>query len=184
MRSDSRSHTFNARLRRPAQPGSTHGWGFVLVPEDVSSTLSRRGRLAAELQIGTHMVTVLLEPDGKRGHWLRLDADVIEKTRLQFGTDMSATLVLPAEEPSPAVPPDFAAMLTQHPDAHATWQSTTTIAQLDWIHWVESAKQPRTRAKRIADAAALLSDGEKRVCCFDTSGVYSKALSAPIEEAD
>jgi hypothetical protein len=184
MRSDSVSHTFVARLRKPAQYGNAPGWGFVLVPIEVSSTFPRRGRLAAEVQIGTHAAPVLLEPDGKRCHWLRLDADVIAKTGLRFGADFSATLLLPAEEPSPAVPADFAAMLTEHPAAHATWQSTTPVAQLDWIHWVESAKQASTRAKRIADAVAMLAEGKKRVCCFDTSGVYSNALSAPAEAMD
>jgi len=56
------------------------------------------------------------------------------------------------------------------PPARATWEATTTIARIDWIHWIESAKQAKTRASRIADAADMLASGKKRVCCFDPSG--------------
>lgn len=54
------------------------------------------------------------------------------------------------------------------------------LARVDWIHWIVSAKQAKTRAKRISDACSKLAAGERRVCCFDVSGFYSKALKAPM----
>lgn len=63
--------------------------------------------------------------------------------------------------------------------ASAGWEGTTTIARLDWIHWITSAKQAKTRAKRINDAREMLASGKARVCCFDQSGFYSKSFSAP-----
>lgn len=36
-----------------------------------------------------------------------------------------------------------------------------------------------TRSKRIASDCDKLAAGEKRVCCFDVSGFYSKAPRAP-----
>jgi hypothetical protein len=50
---------------------------------------------------------------------------------------------------------------------------------VDWIHWIESAKQAKTRAKRVRTACEMLAAGKKRVCCFDPSGYYSKAFRAP-----
>lgn len=85
-------------------------------------------------------------------------------------------------EPEPETPEDLGKALQASPEALATWQATTTLARVDWIHWVVTAKQAKTRAKRINDALDKLASGEKRVCCFDPSGFYSKALSAP--EAD
>jgi len=84
-----------------------------------------------------------------------------------------------AQEPEPDVPPDLREALEAHPESRATWDATTTIARLDWIHWITSAKQAKTRKKRINDACDMLASGEKRVCCFDPSGYYSKAFSAP-----
>lgn len=59
------------------------------------------------------------------------------------------------------------------------WNDTTTLARVDWVHWIVSAKQAKTRAQRIESACEMLASGKKRVCCFDPSGYYSKALSAP-----
>ena len=69
--------------------------------------------------------------------------------------------------------------LDASPAALLTWKGTTALARVDWIHWVESAKQAATRKRRIANACEMLSEGHKRVCCFDPSGFYSKSLSAP-----
>jgi len=69
------------------------------------------------------------------------------------------------------------------PEARKVWNDTTPIARLDWIHWITSARQSKTRAKRISDACDMLAAGKRRVCCFDESGYYSKTFRAP-EAAD
>ncbi|HEX2939742.1 MAG TPA: YdeI/OmpD-associated family protein, partial [Rhodopila sp.] len=69
--------------------------------------------------------------------------------------------------------------LADAPAARAAWEATTTLARVDWIHWITSAKQPATRTKRVTDACQMLASGKRRVCCFDPSGYYSKAFAAP-----
>jgi uncharacterized protein YdeI (YjbR/CyaY-like superfamily) len=83
------------------------------------------------------------------------------------------------EEPAPAVPDDLRQALVACPEAQAVWEATKTVARLDWIHWVESAKQATTRQRRVENACDMLASGKKRVCCFDPSGFYSKAFKAP-----
>jgi hypothetical protein len=85
------------------------------------------------------------------------------------------------QEPEPELPLDIQKALMAAPEAWTVWSDTTTIARLDWIHWITSAKQAKTRVKRIADACDMLASGKHRVCCFDPSGYYSKAFSVPKE---
>src|SRR3546814_7326526 len=61
------------------------------------------------------------------------------------------------------------------------WSSDVCSSDLrvDWVHWIESAKQAATRSKRVASARDQLAKGKKRVCCFDSSGFYDKSLAAP-----
>lgn len=77
------------------------------------------------------------------------------------------------------MPDDLQQALAATPAAKAVWVDTTTIARLDWIHWIESAKQAKTRQRRVDNACDMLASGKRRVCCFDQSGYYSKSLSAP-----
>jgi hypothetical protein len=126
-----------------------------------------------------HGFQVLLEPDGQKSHWLRIDDDLLQTSRARIGDDAHFEISAVEQEPEPDVPADLAQALEASPKSRATWDATTTIARLDWIHWITSAKQAKTRVKRINDACDMLASGKKRVCCFDPSGYYSKAFCAP-----
>src|SRR5690606_22387249 len=54
------------------------------------------------------------------------------------------------------------------------------VARRDWIAWITSGKKAETRAKRIGVACDKLASGQRRACCFDRSGMYSKSMSAPV----
>lgn len=120
-----------------------------------------------------------LEPDGRLSHWLRLTQDMLDAAHAAIGDTVTFEIVPVEQEPEPELPADLREALDASPEAKAAWSETTTIARLDWIHWIVSAKQLKTRAKRIADACDMLASGKLRVCCFDPSGFYSKAFGAP-----
>jgi hypothetical protein len=138
-----------------------------------------RGRVRVDGRINGHAFRALLEPDGQKSHLLRIDGPIMKVSGAGFGDRAQFDMAPVAEEPEPQVPDDLLSALQAHPDALATWRATTTIARLDWIHWVTTAKQAKTRTKRINDACDMLASGKKRVCCFDPSGFYSKAFCAP-----
>ncbi|RJQ36430.1 hypothetical protein C4552_04035 [Candidatus Parcubacteria bacterium] len=64
------------------------------------------------------------------------------------------------------VPADFRKVLTASPKALAAWEDITPLARNEWICWVESAKQPETRSRRIARTRAELIEGMRRPCCW------------------
>ncbi len=172
---------FKETLRRPVLADNEESWAFIILPKALSGTLSRRGRITVEASVNDSSFIVTLEPDGYLSHWLRISAEVLKSAEVNFGDLVSIAITPLDQEPEPEVPADFKLALGKAPDAGAVWAQTTVIARLDWIHWIESAKQSKTRAKRIANACDMLSSGERRVCCFDQSGFYSKALRAPKE---
>ena len=132
-----------------------------------------------------HRFEALLEPDGKRSHWLRIAERELELAEASIGEEAHFEISALEQEPEPEIPSDLAKALEASPESRATWDTTTTIARIDWIHWISSSKQAKTRTKRIKVACEMLAAGKKRVCCFDPSGFYSKAFNAPqAEEAD
>jgi hypothetical protein len=120
-----------------------------------------------------------LEPDGQKGHWLRVNQKLREAARANAG-DMVTVEIAPAEkEPEPKVPADLRKALAASPRARALWSNITPMARRDWIHWITSAKKTETRMRRVDNACSMLAAGKRRVCCFDRSGFYSKSLGAP-----
>ncbi|HWK70261.1 MAG TPA: YdeI/OmpD-associated family protein [Burkholderiaceae bacterium] len=171
--------SFKTKLLRPANPGSDGSWAFLVLPKAASDALPRRGRTSVEGSINGHPFQATLDPDGQLSHWLKVDKELQEAAKAVIG-DMVQLEVSPADpEPEPQLPDDLRTALAAAPAAKAMWDDTTTIARLDWIHWIESAKQAKTRQRRIDNACDMLASGKKRVCCFDPSGYYSKSLSAP-----
>ena len=154
-------------------------WAFAVLPKSASEKLPRRGRTTVEVTLKGHAFRATLEPDGQLSHWMRLDESLLEAAGAMIGDVVSIEIRSVEAEPEPEIPPDLREALAKVPEAQVVWDDTTTIARLDWIHWIESAKQSKTRAKRIRDAREMLATGKRRACCFDPSGFYSKALRAP-----
>ena len=178
MQGDTKSR-FKAKLLRPAESGNDAPWAFVILPERASAKLPRRGRTTVEGSINGHGFRATLEPDGRLSHWLRVNEALLESAGVNIGDIVTFEIMAVAQEPEPEIPSDLQEALAAAPEARAVWDDTTTIARLDWIHWITSAKQSKTRAKRVIDACDMLASGKRRVCCFDPSGYYSKAFCAP-----
>jgi uncharacterized protein YdeI (YjbR/CyaY-like superfamily) len=70
------------------------------------------------------------------------------------------------EETKPRVPTDLHKALAATRKAKAQWSDLTPIARRDFISWIDSAKQPETRRRRIEKACSMLVAGKRRPCCY------------------
>src|SRR3982074_2410370 len=66
----------------------------------------------------------------------------------------------------PRVPTDLRKALAATPMAKAQWSDLTPIARRDFISWIESAKQPETRKRRVESIPSRLASGKRRPCCY------------------
>lgn len=170
---------FTAALCRPAEQQGEAGWAFVILPRSVSALFPRRGRTGMQGCLNGQAFEVVLEPDGQLSHWFKVPAALMQDAGVAPGDTVSFDVSPAPDEVEPPVPPELRTLLDASPAARKSWNATTTVARIDWIHWIDSAKQDKTRLKRVADAGDMLAAGKKRVCCFDPSGYYSKSLKPP-----
>jgi hypothetical protein len=170
---------FKEKLLRPAESAKADSWTFLILPKTASEKLPSRGMTAVEGTINGYSFQAVLEPDGQKSHWLKVDRKLREAAGADAGDIVTLEIAPAAEEPEPTVPADLRKALVAAPKARKLWSDITTVARRDWVHWITSAKQPETRARRIKNACSMLAAGKRRVCCFDRSGFYDKSLSAP-----
>jgi len=64
------------------------------------------------------------------------------------------------------VPADLRKILSANPKAKVQWKNLTPIGRRDFISWIDSAKQPETRKRRIESVPSRLASGKRRPCCF------------------
>ncbi|MCW3837377.1 YdeI/OmpD-associated family protein [Sphingomonas canadensis] len=61
---------------------------------------------------------------------------------------------------------DLQAALRSGPGVLALWEGLTPLGRNEFICWVEDAKQPATRQRRIERTVEELMEGKKRPCCW------------------
>lgn len=68
--------------------------------------------------------------------------------------------------PKLSVPTDLRKTLAAAPKAKALWEGLTPLARRDFVSWIESAKQPETRTRRVESVPSRLASGKRRPCCY------------------
>jgi hypothetical protein len=72
---------------------------------------------------------------------------------------------------------DLQAALRSDSTVFALWEGLTPLGRNEFICWVEDAKQPATRQRRIARTSEELLEGKKRPCCW--AGCIHRTDKAP-----
>ena len=89
------------------------------------------------------------------------------------------------EESEPRVPTDLRKALAANTTAKTQWSDLTPIARRDFISWIDSAKQPETRRRRIEKACSMLAAGKRRPCCYSivSFNLYTALAATPMAKA-
>ena len=64
------------------------------------------------------------------------------------------------------LPDDLSREIASSPVALDAWQDMTPLARNEFICWVEDAKKPETRERRIRRTREELEEGMRRPCCW------------------
>lgn len=65
-----------------------------------------------------------------------------------------------------SLPKDFGEVIAKDPVARTLWEDITPLARNEWICWVTSAKQDKTRNRRIMVGIDKMHKGMRRPCCW------------------
>jgi len=63
-------------------------------------------------------------------------------------------------------PEDLRTAVISSPMVLEIWEDITPLARNEWICWIEDAKKPETRNRRIARLCNDLLEGKRRPCCW------------------
>ncbi len=167
-----------APIRFDAELSTIDDTGLVRLPQSASEQLPSRGQVAVHATVDGHRFQTVVEPDGRRGHWVRVGHRVQESAGIGPGDTAEVTLELAPDWPEPDVPEDLAAALAAAPPRiRDSWQDITPMARWEWVRWVRATANPATRQRRVAVSISKLDDGKRRPCCFDLSSCTDPDLA-------
>ncbi len=159
------SSTTTTAISFTAVPETVNGVRLVRLPADASTALPSRGQVAVTGTLDGEPFDTVVEPDGRRGHWIRLP-----DTASGSGEAVEVDVSVADEWPEPDVPDDLAQALDAAPDhIRDVWDDITPMARWEWVRWVGATANPDTRAKRVGVSLDKMDHEKRRPCCFDLS---------------
>src|SRR5262245_8744606 len=146
--------SFRARAEPRPRGGITIG-----LPFDPDAAWGSKDRHYIHGTIGGYPMRGALSNDGDR--WvLSLGPAWCRDPRVGPGNDLA--VVLRPEGPQlGSMTPDIVAAISADPAARRHFESLATHYRNGFVDWIESAKRPETRARRIAETAAALREGRR-----------------------
>ncbi|MBO0939750.1 DUF1905 domain-containing protein [Fibrella sp. HMF5335] len=149
--------TFTAMLRRMGQNGEKTGWTYVYVPNAITDLLNPGQKVSFRVKGSLDdfpIKLVALIPMGDHGgdedasFIIPVNAAMRRGIGKEAGASVRTTLALDTD-PLPQSD-DLLLCLEDEPDALATFNRLPPSHRNYYFKWIESAKTPETKAKRIA----------------------------------
>ncbi len=151
---------------------------MVRLTDQASRSLPSRGQVSVRGTLNGHEFQTVVEPDGLRGHWIRIAPELQQDAGLEAGDSASVTIEVTPEWPEPELPPDLRAALEVAPKAvRESWHDITPMARWEWVRWVNATANPETRGRRVEVSISKLDSGKRRPCCFDLSACTDPSVS-------
>jgi len=151
---------------------------ILRLPEEASARLPSRGQVAVQGTINGHRFETVVEPDGRFGHWLRIDRNLQHAAALKAGRSATVEIEPRKDWPEPNVPTDLeAALADAPPKIQDLWHDITPMARWEWVRWVNATRNPDTRQRRVEVTISKMEHGKRRPCCFDLASCTDPDLS-------
>lgn len=103
-----------------------------------------------------------LVPRGGGNYRFHVNSKIWRKLQIDAGAAVEVTMLLDREPREAAVPPDLAAELADTPRALAAFHAITPSLRRHIVRWVDSAKQSKTRDKRIQQTVKQMLDRARK----------------------
>lgn len=167
-----------SRIRCDVTVDVIEGSTILRLPDEASGRLPSRGQVAVQGTINGHEFQTVLEPDGRGGHWMRVDWRLQRTAGVRAGGAATLDVELAGDWPEPTVPPDLEAALTAAPqEIQDLWKDITPMARWEWVRWVNATRNVDTRRRRVEVSISKMNSGKRRPCCFNLAACTDPDLS-------
>jgi Domain of unknown function (DUF1905)/Bacteriocin-protection, YdeI or OmpD-Associated len=170
--------TGTASIRCDARLSTIDTSTVLRLPATASANLPSRGQVAVHGTINGVKFQTVLEPDGKSGHWMRVDDTLRRAAAVSAGDTATLDIEVTEDWPEPNVPKDLATALAAAPQKiQNLWNEITPMARWEWVRWVNATKNRDTRTRRVDVSISKMKSGKSRPCCFNLSACTDPDLA-------
>ncbi len=133
----------------------------IEVPDEVVAELGSGKRPAVKVVIGGYSYRSTVASMGGR-FLLPVSAEVRQHAGVAAGDEVDVEIELDTEPRVVTVPPDLASALDQDGAARQTFDAMSYSHQRAYVEWIEQAKAPETRQRRLDKTVTELHTGKPK----------------------
>lgn len=139
--------------------GEGDAWTVFRMPFSVEEVFGTRARVPVKGTINGFPFRSSLFPMGEGRHFMMVNKEMWEGAKIQEGRAVQVVLQKDTDVRTVKVPRDLKTALFQNKTARNLFEKLSYIHKKEFIRWVESAKRPETRARRIRSAVTMITQG-------------------------
>lgn len=155
-----KSPTKRFRVLLETDPAGSAATG-ICVPFDVQKVYGTRARVPVRGTINGFPYRGSIFPAGDGKHYMVVNGKIRMGANLKGGETVSVTMERDEEPRTVAPSADFARALKANQQARTTWEGLSYTHRKEYTEWIEEAKKPETRVRRIAKAVEALEAGKR-----------------------
>jgi len=129
---------------------------FILVPPEVVAALGQGKRPPVVVTLNGHTHRSTIAVYGGQSY-LPLRREIREAAGASPGQKVRVTLALDDQPRTVEVPDDLARELERDPGAQSAFARLSFTHQKEYVAWIQEAKRPETRQRRITEVVNRLS---------------------------
>jgi hypothetical protein len=149
---------FEARLQGK---GPGNAWTFLPIPFDVQKAFGSRARVPVVGTLNGFPFRNSLMPEGDGTHSMMVNKVLQKGAGAAAGDTVAVVIELDETPRSLAVPDDLKVLLTKHKSAETAFTGLAYSHKKAFLDWIDSAKKPETRAKRLKETIEMLAAGKR-----------------------
>lgn len=151
--------TEGVSFRTTIELGGKTATGFA-VPDHKVEALGAGKRPAVRVTVGRHTYRTTIASMGGR-FLVPLSAENRASAGVAAGDEVDVHMEVDNETRQIAAPPDLADALTRDEQAREFFDALAPSHRKEWVRWIEDAKKPETRARRLVATLDALREGKR-----------------------
>lgn len=148
-------YEFSAVLKRPEGVGT---WTYLDIPIDLVKALGSKGRISIKGTINRCPFRSSALPRGDGTHYLVVNSSIRNALGVEKGALVHVTLEVDTGKRTVVLPLDLRRALAKSKSTRTVFEALSYSHQKEFVDWIESAKKPETRERRIEQVPAMLTE--------------------------
>jgi hypothetical protein len=137
--------------------GEGDAWSVFRMPFSVEKVFGTRARVPVKGTINGFSFRSSLFPMGDGQHFMMVNKQMWEGAKINPGRLIEVVLQEDTDIRTVKLPRDLKAALSRNKTARDLFEKLSYTHRKEYVRWIESAKQPETRARRIHSAMTMIA---------------------------